>query len=99
MPEETQNYNKMKTNTVKISLNLNEKWRIFLRNELRTFALEHPDCKFEIICWVDDNVIITAREIDHYLAENECLSRLKTGGKIIGKSRTVFFDLTKKEIL
>lgn len=82
----------------KVSLDLNEKWRIFLRNELKTFASEHPDCKFEINCWVDENTIITVQEIDEYLAINECKSRLKTGAQIIGKGRTVYYELTKKDI-
>ena len=89
----------MNNDTVKVSLNLNEKWRSFLRNELRMFANEHPHCKFEIICWVDDNAIITVQEINGYLVENECPDILKKGGDIIGKSRTTFYNLTKKEVL
>lgn len=83
----------------KVSLDLNEKWRIFLRAELRIFAAEHPEDKFEINCWVDDNTIITAQEINDFLAENECKERFKKGAEIIGKSRTVFYELTKKVLL
>ena len=89
----------MNTRNEKVSLDLNEKWRMFLRNELKLFALEHPDDKFEVNCWVDDNVLITVQEIDDYLARNKCPSRLKTGAQIIGKSRTVFYELSRKEIL
>ena len=81
------------------SLDLNEKWEIFLRNELKKWALENPENKFKINCWTDDIVTKSAQIINDYLAENECPSRLKTGGDIIGKSRTVFYDLTKKAIL
>ena len=83
----------------KVSLNLNEEVRFFIRNRLRTFALEHPENKFEIVCWVDDLVTNSVQEIYNYLAENECPSILKKGGDIIGKGRTTFYNLTKKEVL
>ena len=51
----------------KVSLYLNEKVAIFIRNELRTFGLEHPDSKFEINCWVDDLVTKSVQEIYDYL--------------------------------
>ena len=81
----------------KVSLNLNEEVRIFIRNRLRTFALEHPESKFEILCWVDDLVTNSVQEIYDYLAENECPSILKKGGDIIGKSRAQFHRYIKKE--
>ena len=82
-----------------VSLNLNEEVRLFIRNRLRSFGLEHPDDKFAIIYWIDDLIIEGVQEINDYLAENECPSILKTGGDIIGKSRTTFYNLTKKEVL
>jgi len=82
-----------------VSLDLNEKVTNFIRNELKTFGLEHPECKFEILCWVDDLVTKSVQEIYDYLAENECPNILKTGGDIIGKNRSTFFRLTKKEVL
>ena len=81
----------------KVSLDLNEKVAIFIRNELRMFGLEHPDSKFEINCWVDDLVTKSVQEIYDYLAENECPSILKKGGDIIGKSRAQFYRYIKKE--
>ena len=86
-------------NEQKHSLDMNEKWRLFLRNELNTFGLQHPDSMFEINCWVDDNVIITAQEINDYLAKNKCPNILKTGGDIIGKSRAQFYRYAKKEVV
>jgi hypothetical protein len=86
-------------NEKKASLNLNEKWKIFIRKELKTFGLEHPKDKFEINCWVDDLVADTVHEINDYLAENKCPSILKTGGDIIGKSRAQFHRYTKKEVV
>ena len=83
----------------KVSLNLNEEVRMFIHNRLKTFALEHPESKFEILCWADDLVTNSVQEIYDYLAENECPSILKTGGDIIGKERTTFFRLTKKEVV
>jgi len=83
----------------KVSLDLNEEVRIFIRNRLRSFALENPDCKFEINCWVDDLVTESVQVIYDYLAENGCPSILKKGGDIIGKGRTTFYNLTKKEVL
>lgn len=83
----------------KVSLDLNEKVAIFIRNELKTFGLENPDSKFEINCWVDDLVTKSVQEIYNYLAENECPNILKKGGDIIGKGRTTFYNLTKKEVL
>ena len=81
------------------SLDLNEKWEIFLRNELKKWALGNPDYKFKINCWIDDLGTKSAQIINEYLVENECPERLKTGGDIIGKDRSTFFRLTKKEIL
>ena len=81
------------------SLDLNEKWEIFLRNELKQWALQNPNCKFRILCWTDDLVTKSAQVINDYLVENECPSRLKTGGMIIGKGRSTFDRLTKKDIL
>ena len=88
----------MQSDDENISLDLNEEWRIFIRTRLRTFGAEYPNSKFNINCWVDDNVTITAQEINAYLAENECPSILKKGGEIIGKGRTTFYNLSKKEI-
>lgn len=79
------------------SLDLNEKVTNFIRSELKTFGLEHPNCKFNIICWTDDLVTKSVQEIYDYLVENECPSVLKTGGDIIGKSRAQFHRYTKKE--
>lgn len=81
------------------SLDLNEKWEIFLRNELKTWALENPENKFRINCWIDELGTKSAQIIDDYLVENECPDRLKTGGDIIGKNRSTFFRYTKKETL
>jgi len=81
----------------KVSLNLNEEVRIFIRKKLREFGLEHPECKYEIVCWVDDLVTESVQEINDYLAENECPSILKKGGDIIGKSRAQFYRYIKKE--
>ena len=81
------------------SLDLNEKVENFIRNELKIFALQHPESKFNIICWTDELVTKSAKIINDYLAENECPSILKKGGDIIGKDRTTFYRLTKKEIL
>lgn len=83
----------------KVSLDLNEKVVNFIHNELRTFGLEHPDSKFEINYWIDDLVTKSVQEIYDYLAENECPNILKKGGDIIGKGRTTFYNLTKKEVL
>ena len=81
------------------SLELNEKWEIFLRNELKTWALENPENKFRINCWIDELGTKSAQIINDYLTENECPERLKTGGDIIGKNRSTFFRYTKKEAL
>lgn len=86
-------------NEGKVSLDLNEKWRTFLRNELKEWALQNPECKFEINCWVEDLVMESVQIINEYLAKNECPSILKTGGDIIGKDRTTFFRYTKKKAL
>ena len=86
-------------NDVKVSLDLNEEVKNFIRNRLKEFAVEHPEWKFEILCWVDDLVTDAVHEINDYLAENECPSILKKGGDIIGKDRTTFYRLTKKEVL
>ena len=82
---------------IKVSLNLNEEVRIFIRNRLRTFAAEHPESKFEIVCWVDDLVTDSVHEINDYLAGNECPSILKTGGDIIGKCRAQFHNIIKRQ--
>ena len=84
--------------TIEISLNLNEIVRTTIRKELRQFGQKYPDCKFNIICWVDDLVTDSAQEIDNYLAENECETRLTTGGRIMGKSRTTFYRHTKNTL-
>ena len=81
------------------SLDLLEKHEIFLRNELEKWALENPERKFEIVYWLDDLVTKSAQIINDYLIENKCPSRLKTGGDIIGKGRSTFDRLTKKDIL
>ena len=81
----------------KVSLNLNEEVRFFIRKRLKEFGLENPECKFEVLCWVDDLVTESVQEIYEYLAENGCPSILKTGGDIIGKSRAQFHRYTKKE--
>ena len=81
------------------SLDLNEKWEIFLHNELKQWALQNPENKFNIICWTDDLVTKSAQIINDYLAENECPNLLKKGGDIIGKNRSTFFRYTKKEVL
>ena len=81
------------------ALNLNALWRTFLHQELKQFGFEHPECKFNINCWVDDLVTDTAREIYDYLVENQCPSVLKTGGDMIGKERTTFYRLVKNEVL
>ena len=83
----------------KVSLNLNEEVRLFIRNRLRSFGLEHPDDKFSIIYWIDDLIIEGVHEIKDYLAENECPDILKKGGDIIGKSRAQFHRYTKKEVV
>ncbi len=81
------------------ALDLNALWRTFLHQELKQFGLEHPESHFNIICWVDDLVKDTAREIYDYLVENQCPSVLKTGGDMIGKERTTFYRLVKNEVL
>ena len=93
-----------KTNLVmrcdeKVSLKLDEEVLVFIHNRLREFGLEHPDCKYEINYWIDDLVTKSVQEIYDYLAENGCPSILKKGGDIIGKGRTTFYNLTKKEVL
>lgn len=91
--------NKHKKQVLPIALNLNQIIRNTIHNELRKFAKEHPESKFNIICWIDDECVDSVQEINDYLIENECPSRLKTGGCIIGKGRSTFDRLTKKEIL
>jgi len=71
---------KVKKNILKTSLDLNEKVKNLIHDELRKFAQEHPDDKFNVICWVDDMNIDTAHEVNDYLAENQCKDLLKTGG-------------------
>ena len=83
----------------KVSLNLNEEVRFFIRKRLKEIGLGNPECKFEILCWVDDLVTESVQEIYDYLAENECPNILKKGGDIIGKERSTFFRYTKKEVL
>ena len=82
-----------------VSLKLDEEVLVFIHNRLREFGLEHPDYKYEINYWIDDLVIKSVQEIYEYLAENGCPSILKKGGDIIGKGRTTFYNLTKKEVL
>lgn len=83
----------------KVSLNLNEEVRFFIRKRLKEFGLENPECKFEVLYWIDDLVTESVQEIYEYLAENECPNILKKGGDIIGKGRTTFYNLTKKKVL
>ena len=80
------------------SLILSEEIRLFVRKRLREHAAEHPESKFAVVCWIDDVDIILAQEMDSFLAEEECKERLKTGGQIIGKGRSQFHLLSKKEI-
>lgn len=87
------------TDEKRVSLDLNEEIRIFVRKRLRTFGLEHPKHKFEIVCWIADLVIDVVKEIYDYLAENECPKILQKGGDIIGKDRTTFHRYTKKSPL
>ena len=82
-----------------VSLKLDEEVLIFIHNRLREFGLEHPDFKYEINYWIDDLVTKSVQEIYEYLAENGCPSILKKGGDIIGKGRTTFYNLSKKEVL
>jgi hypothetical protein len=86
------------SNELSVSLDLNEEIRLFVRKRLRDFASENPQSKFNIICWIDDLDIDLVAEIDDFLAEEECPNRLKTGGDIIGKSRTQYFKYTKKRV-
>ena len=82
-----------------VSLDLNEEIRLFIRKRLSDFASENPKSKFNVLCWIDDLSVDAVVEINDYLAKNNCPSRLKTGGKIIGKGRSTFDRLTKKEII
>jgi len=93
---DAQNKNVMRCDE-KVSLNLNEEVLDFIRKRLKTFGEEHPECKYEILYWIDDLVTKSVKEIYDYLAENECPSILKTGGDIIGKSRAQFHRYIKKE--
>ena len=86
------------SNDLKVSLDLNEEIRLFVRKRLRDFASEYPESKFNIICWLDDLGIDLVDEFDDFLAVNKCPERLKTGGDIIGKDRTTFYRLTKKKV-
>ena len=79
------------------SLILSEEIRLFVRRRLREHAIEHPESKFAVVCWIDDVDVILAQETDSFLAEEECQERLKTGGDIIGKERSTFYRLIKKE--
>lgn len=81
------------------SLNLNEEVAEFIRNRLETFGTEHPDCKFNINCWIDDLVTDAVKEVYDYLNRNQCPAILKKGGNIIGKSRAQFHKITKKTII
>lgn len=83
----------------KVSLKLDEEVLVFIHNRLREFGLEYPDYKYEINYWIDDLVTKSVQEIYEYLAENGCPSILKKGGDIIGKGRTTFYNLSKKEVL
>jgi hypothetical protein len=86
------------SNELSASLDLNEEIRLFVQKRLRDFASENPQSKFNIICWIDDLDIDIVAVIDDFLAEEECPNRLKTGGDIIGKSRTQYFKYTKKRV-
>ena len=86
------------SNDLSVSLDLNEEIRLFVQKRLRDFASENPQSKFNIICWIDDLDIDIVAVIDDFLAEEECPKRLKTGGDIIGKSRTQYFKYTKKRV-
>ena len=77
---------------------LTEEIRQLVRRRLREHAAEFPNNKFEVIAWIDDVDVILAQEMDNFLAEEECKERLKTGGQIIGKGRSQFHLLSKKEI-
>jgi len=85
------------SNELSASLDLNEEIRLFVQKRLRDFASENPQSKFNIICWIDDLNIDLVAEIDDFLAEEECPKRLKCGGQIIGKGRSTYDRLTKKE--
>ena len=87
------------SNELSVSLDLNEEVRLFIRKRLRDFASENPQSKFNVVCWIDDLSIDAVAEINDYLAKHDCPSRLKTGGRIIGKGRSTFDRLTRKEIL
>ena len=82
-----------------VALNLNEELRLFVRNRLREFAYEYPQSKFNILCWLDDVGIDLVAEFNDYLVYEDCPDRLKKGGEIIGKNRSTFYRMTKKEIL
>ena len=85
------------SNELSASLDLNEEIRLFVQKRLRDFASENPQSKFNIICWIDDLDIDLVAEIDDFLAEQECPKRLKCGSQIIGKGRSTYDRLTKKE--
>ena len=80
-----------------VSLDLNEEIRLFVRKRLRDFASENQESKFNITCWLDDLNIDLVAELDDFLAEEDCPKRLKCGGQIIGKGRSTYDRLTKKE--
>ena len=76
---------------------LTEEIRQLVRRRLREHAAEFPNNKFEVIAWIDDVDVIIAQEVDSFLAEEECPERLITGGRMIGRSRTQFYCISKKE--
>ena len=80
-----------------VSLDLNEEIRLFVRKRLREFASENPKSKFNITCWLDDLNVDLVAEFDDFLTKEDCPKRLKCGGQIIGKGRSTFDRLTKKE--
>ena len=80
-----------------VSLDLNEEVRLFVRKRLRDFASENPQSKFNVLCWLDDLSVDIVAEIDDFLVEEDCHKRLKIGGQIIGKGRSTYDRLTKKE--
>ena len=79
------------------ALILSEEIRLFVRKRLREHGAEYPESKFAVVCWIDDVDVILAQEVDCFLVDEQCPERLKTGGDIIGKERSTFYRLIKKE--
>jgi len=84
-------------NENKKTLNLNEEIVKFVRKRLRENAIENPNDKFNILCWIDDLDSDLSKEFDDFLVSENCTNRLKTGGNIIGKGRSTFDRLIKKK--